>query len=229
MSSNENNNEEEDNAAISGTILWADDKGAFHPLQYLRIEIYNYNNVYIGSTHLDYEGKFNLTVSSQEICDKYKLKIYAESIYGKLYNESDTLYCIDTDYGDDNDEIKIYMGKTGNRAFQIIQAISVGGSFISQITGLNISSVNVSYPTQIGNTYYDPETLSISIEENLGESYMYSCWDVIMHEYGHFVQDYYNLGENPGGWHDIETNMYDHYSYHVDNPANTDFLRVRKQ
>jgi hypothetical protein len=100
----------------------------------------------------------------------------------------------------------------------------------------DIATVTVRYPHNETNTngcFYRSSNDTMYIIGNrdndwnfIGEVLLrsYASWDVILHEYGHFVQDKLNITESPGGWHSSAINMYDHYMSNHDNDSSLDCL-----
>ena len=84
--------------------------------------------------------------------------------------------------------------------------------------------VNVIYPVEDNRCWYSRNTVSINISSgsnfnNPNVPTAYASWDVIMHEYGHFVAEIEELGDSPGGKHNITQNMSEHYMSHFTSPG----------
>jgi hypothetical protein len=71
--------------------------------------------------------------------------------------------------------------------------------YVSGVSGSALPQVGVVFPDADG-SFYTGGTLYINPDDPLD-------WDVIHHEYGHYVSDRYNLDSNPGGCHNPGKNL----------------------
>lgn len=94
---------------------------------------------------------------------------------------------------------------TTQKAFQVCQALIMGGRYVVAMTGEVFPSVTCHYPKN--GSYYDSFSDVISIAEGA-----YSYWDIILHEFGHKVQQHYGITDNPGGNHFIDEDLIERYN-----------------
>ena len=98
------------------------------------------------------------------------------------------------------------------RAMQISQARTTAQDYAWSMMGEEPNSVAIQYPTTDSGCYYSPSEQRIYITGRSPETGMpksYASWDVIMHEYGHHLQNQLNNADNPGGSHSSSQNNAD--------------------
>ncbi|MCR4911247.1 MAG: hypothetical protein K5925_01815, partial [Bacilli bacterium] len=112
----------------------------------------------------------------------------------------------------------VNMSSTIGQAFQVGQAVIMAARYAGEMNGSNLSNVNVKYPHGIAGEgcFYDSLTKTINIKGKVnglqsGRPNTYASWDVIMHEYGHHVQNELGLFDYSGGQHSFEDNLSDIY------------------
>jgi hypothetical protein len=81
-----------------------------------------------------------------------------------------------------------------NEPFSIIDAIHAIQPYVRRLRGAALPPVEVVYPAE--NTAFDPVTKRLRLRQ-----YERWDWDVILHEYGHYVSLVDNLAKHPGGNH----------------------------
>ncbi len=205
---------------VSGEMNWTDIYGAAHPLKNVLVEIVDEDvavDDVVATTTTNASGKFSATFANQTGaaenggCDIF-VRAYAKSsnvtvettLLGKTYAlETPVTQDVTASVG------TIYQllppCDTAN-AFQIHQAANVGAQYVRDLSGTAPANCDFNYP------YSDSKSSKYNGFGVEVTSSAYYSWDVILHEYGHFIQDIYNMGDNPGGTHYINSNMIDFYS-----------------
>lgn len=235
---------------VVGTLRWQDDWGNWHPLQHTKISIYDEDPISddnMGTVYTDEDGDyiFSFDDNIDDLFDNsgrdIYIKVWPAGINSIVKTGSNNEYVIrTTTYWDVTTgsitpiNIDVYMNSDLGRAFQVSQAIITGANYASVMNGTTMANVTVRYPHNessngcfyknlndtvyiVGNRVDDTKVISGQILHS------YASWDVIMHEYGHFVQDKLNIEDNPGGTHWSTVNMYDHYmSHHNGGPVTPD-------
>lgn len=98
------------------------------------------------------------------------------------------------------------------KAMMIFQA---GENYADYAKTLNnntpIDFCNFKYPSGLNANQYSNGTVYINNETPFNSSHpqTYAAWDLLGHEYGHHVQNVFNLCNNPGGRHSIPSNNID--------------------
>jgi len=113
-------------------------------------------------------------------------------------------------------------------AFQVLQATVTAARYAEEMHGTAFNQVQVMYPYGTdGCSYNSAGVIRITGEERRVDldywgnpikyyPQSYASWDVVMHEYGHFLQ--HQIGgfdNNPAGSHLVWVNMADHYYQHL--------------
>lgn len=229
-----------DSFKVEGLIQWEDDWGNIHPLQYTKVSVFDKDNLLddnLGTIYTNENGKYSFTINKNVdgiFADSGRdiyIKIWPEGKNSVVKTGNNNNYVIRTDTIQNvssdvyMEPITIEMNDDLGRAFQISQAVITASRYVSEMNGSDIQKVKVRYPHNeksdscfyrssndtifmVGNSLNDSTIISGEILRS------YASWDVIMHEYGHFVQDKLNLEDSPGGTHWTDENMYDHYMQH---------------
>lgn len=104
------------------------------------------------------------------------------------------------------------------QALQISQAAIFAAKYVKEMSGRNIASASIRYPhneSLTGCFYNRNDSTIYLINSNDNKNLKsYAAWDTIMHEYGHHVQQEFEICNNPGGTHLFENRMGDHYKNH---------------
>lgn len=105
-----------------------------------------------------------------------------------------------------------------SQSLQISQAAIFASKYVREMNGKNITSASIRYPHNEPSTscFYNriDRTLYIINSNDNQNIKSYASWDAIMHEYGHHVQQEFEICNNPGGAHMLEKRMGDHYKKH---------------
>ena len=206
------------NLTVSGTMTWTDSNGASHPLKNVEVEIVDDDVTFddvVATTTTNSSGNFSATFANQTGdaenggCDIFvranakSSNISVKTILGVLHGlktptTQDVTASVDTIY-------QVLNPCNAANAFQIHQAAIVGAQYVKSLSGTAPANCNFKYPysdSQASN--YNGSSIEIA-------SSAYYSWDIILHEYGHYIQDVYNIADNPGGYHSIDDNMIDYY------------------
>ena len=215
-----------DNINVSGKITWVDEDGRSHNASNVTVEIIDedilgINNVLDTVTTNDL-GQYNASVSNSSFLENggndIKLRVSTQggnievvNNAGAVYkvtqkdprmNITDTYLYLDfeidpNDYTKDEDKERTY-------AFRVHQAMNLGAEYVETKKGDKLDTIRVKFPTTKSTSCYNGSKIFI-LEEDKND------WDVMLHEYGHYVSDYYNIDNNPGEDHDIGDCLNDRY------------------
>lgn len=195
---------------VSGTILWEDENGNTHPARNMEVSIFdngflsvitttNSSGYYSASITSPFGGNsFYIVVETSglnvTVCDNYHnvYSITSSTYSNAQIGESVPLSCT---FDNETDE---------GKAASIHQALEMANRFMYSINGSYMSDINVNmgYNT----TCYDFYTSEIYI--SMDHTFN---WDVIQHEYGHYVADTFSISNNTGGTHICNYNLSDFY------------------
>ncbi len=211
---------------ISGNVFWHDGDGKPHPLKnaivYLCQKNY-FSNKIISQTYTDDAGYFFF--DSENFSDSASfylcLASYTESsdighyeasgdvswISYKFFNysfQSTLIYNLNDGFKT-RWTIDIYSGKSDRaNAFEISQAIEITAKYVEKMNGSLLNRITVKYPC------IDPTECSFSriLKEIKIGVYEYDKWDVIAHEYGHYINYSFDLCDvTVGGKHNVDEDL----------------------
>jgi len=191
-----------------------------------------FGDTLLGSTTSDNYGNYSITFQNNDsLFDNHGSDIYIKIYAGDgnievrgafpSADHQESRYSVNTRYKVINDvttgssntiDETITMIDSGDefreracQAIQISQAAIVARAFASSQLGHLPGSIDIWYPWSSSGCYYDAFSDAIYIPYLKGddsEYYTYESWDVIMHEYGHFIQ--YQIGLQ-SIWADIQS------------------------
>ncbi|MBI3117731.1 MAG: VWA domain-containing protein, partial [Candidatus Hydrogenedentes bacterium] len=215
------------NITISGQIQWTDGNGGLHPARFVRLQLIEVN----GSTQqvltegqTDLAGQYTFTVNNDDPegaggRDMFLaaftdltgagtgVQVYDRNT-GNIYNITSGLYSNVSDNANFFVNLTANNTDTNNRAFGIFDAlflstIYVNGRF-SQVLGVPVvGKILAEYPgPNTTNSFFNPTTNHLEIRIN-----HWNSWDLLHHEYGHFVTQTYNLRAPAAAAHWIAQNM----------------------
>ena len=186
---------------IKGYIEWEDIHSQFHKANGLKVELWQtsisrtnpINSV--ACTYVDEDGNYSFNLSTSILTGMGTfIRVYAETkradvapfyigigVYTKDYRVSFTSGYINTK------NIKINKGDDFAKAVEIANCIHYGEEYIRLVDGRTPPVTHVKWP--------DGSTCA-GFSHIMLESEYYHIWDVMLHEYGHLIQDF--LGINPG-------------------------------
>ena len=239
---------EEPDLTISGEFYWQDDNSTtpqVFPLQYCKVILCERDNteaeeceLMVTYTNENGEYSFNLkndTSYAENGGYDLTVKVVPAGEYITVYRGDGSAY-YDNYYLPDNISAGVYdnISKTYSmtdalgfgKALQIAQAAIIASKYYEAMKGTNanIPSVSIKYPHNEENDscYYRKSEQTIFIYQNEvnepPKPNSYASWDVIMHEYGHFVSHREEIDASPGGAHTITMQMAEHYKQHY-NPS----------
>lgn len=203
------------NVNVSGVITWVDNEGRAHNASNVKVELRNMNLVgstSLGTTETNTEGFYNLSVSNTTFLEHggvdIKLRVYAEGGGANVVKNRNNTHYVERD-----DTIENFSGtsltldfqidpnnytsdsdKEHAEAFRVHQAINLGARYVEAKKGSKLDTIKVYYPTTEKTTCFNSKGIHILREDK-------NDWDVMLHEYGHYVADYYNIAGGSGGNH----------------------------
>jgi hypothetical protein len=195
------------NTFVNGTLEWEDDVfNINHPLQFVKVEIWDDDSIgdeKIGTTTTDINGNFsfafnNVTFLENGGQDVY-LKIYSKGLDTKVTDGS-TVYKVKSDVeynvatgSTTTIDVVIDMSNDAGKAFQASQALITGNRYVNAM-GSSVSDVELVYPSSSSYYTFINEEISLGADD-------YCDWDIVLHEYGHHIQNIFEFSDSPGGQH----------------------------
>src|SRR3989338_3910215 len=199
---------------VSGQILWTDSAGNTHPVRYAPVEIRDEETVdseLVTTVMTDADGNYTATVDNNdgpgENGRDIFIRVLAKSDGFEIRPPgSPEIYRIDSSvYNEliDGDSLTINLTANNiddnNTAFSIHDALVTAYDYVV-LKGYTPGLIVVNYPTTDSTTNYDESDLDILGGDRFD-------WDVIQHEYGHYVADKLNISSRIGGEHGLEENL----------------------
>ncbi len=215
---------------ISGTLRWKDRNNVYHPLRNTLVKIINLDDgSVVGSTYTNDNGYYVCSFSASASNVDLFVRAYTIGKNSEIMN-SDYVYYTESSSWLYNVQqgvntvvsFDITMQYNSGKAFQILQAIEIASEYAKAMRGSYLSAVEVYYPHNENTsgcyyTYYETDQSSeigifydTSDEEFL---HSYEAWDVIMHEYGHHIQNEYLVLDSQFLQHGFNYNLIDSTYY----------------
>lgn len=206
---------------IYGTLKWTDEQGNIYPLIGVKVAVTIEGSWWRGEAFTYKDGSFSIEYSGIWHIGNGKptIHIFSENQNVKVCNEAGGTYEKYESFNDNairNYSYTFNPQKDGDlgKAMMIFQGAKYFSDYAKSLSGSEaISSCNFKYPipkrTEKDTSHYYNGNIYLINESYNGYPEVYSAWDVIGHEYGHFVQDKHGITANPGGYHSINENNID--------------------
>lgn len=201
---------------ITGTIRWMDSSNNLQPLKNNYVHLYD-NDILIddcyGFTKTNDYGEFTFTINNSTWLENGGLDLFI-----MLYATNDATFITNfwtcymytspifnnvSDNSLMNYDI-IIKPRTSNRAnsFEISQMMYYSQKYVKEMSNVSLPTIEVIYPNASSGCYYQNLFRFLCMDQNA-----YDSWDVGMHEYGHYVDDYFNFSSLEGGEHWFNTDL----------------------
>ena len=196
------------NVVIKGKVNWTDYGKNIHGARHAKVRIWNDEvlfNRLVTEVIADENGYYEISLKK---IDKYGkngkglyIEFYPETEHAKIKNNSDENFYIrntitSSDFNNNVAEYNVTFGTDlCGKAFPSLQAIEYADKYVAAMSGIHLPQMVIDFPVSYPNgTYYDNEENKIYLAE-----LNYCDWDVIMHEYGHYVEDMFEFSYGVGG------------------------------
>lgn len=197
---------------VQGTIQWRDENGGIHPSYGMTVQVRDeelVGSVLVTQAATGENGEYYFVVDNDDGIGAGNRDIFVrirtansavsiedEGIFGAAYEAESNVTdevpdgttitwnftCANTGTGP---ACALHTGATYVAAYA---AILNGNSFLSHIV--------LEWPGDPGSANYDGSDINLRPGDRWD-------WDVLFHEYGHYVMDVFNFANNPGGPHDL--------------------------
>jgi len=190
-------------SCVSGVCSWFDGT-YYHPLRNTMVvvsyPVLGSTNAYC--TYTNNNGEFTvemmltetveITIQIQSTSSNAEVK---PGFFNSPYSSSRGPIYLEPGHDINNYIFNIEPTNTAHKAFQVLQALEYGADYIKDIRGVTPSYTDCIYPKN-NNQYIGNDIIHLKEES-------YRFWDVVLHEYGHKIQDYFDIEDSPGGEHTI--------------------------
>ncbi len=198
---------------VSGTIRWKDDSNNYHPLQYTKVIVYDdTTSATIGSAYTDASGHYS--VYSPYSASKIYIRVSAQTTYVKATTANNVIYGLDSASYNCSGVVTVNMdfsmASNAGQAIQLLQGANTLARYAAAMGGYTLDQIRIKYPRTDGVTgfsYNDPNKTINAYQYVGGSLNSYASWDVIMHEYGHYLEYKIGLTGGYGGSHSITNDL----------------------
>ena len=201
---------------IQGRVLWTDSMANTHAVREATVEIRDAEaagSELVTTVMTDANGDFSATVNNDDGAGENGRDIFIRVIAKnsdvavKPVGAAATPHRIDSPVtADVADNATVTVNLTANKtddnntAFSVFDALVVLLDYVPKVNGSNFAAIDVIFPTDQVTSLYDGTNLHVLQLDRWD-------WDVVHHEYGHYVMDELNIEDNPGGSHDLDENL----------------------
>lgn len=188
-------------STLYGTYGWEDEFGIIHPMRYMLIELY-VDGAKHSTTYTDEDGYYRFRFSHS---DTVSCCLYARSEGENVLVRKNTL--AGSSYICVSETVQLTPGSShpfyrfipnkevGQKAFSVAQALIMGAKYVEAM-GKTPPSVTCHFPKSLDQYSSFWNVVDITLDA-------WCFWDIILHEYGHRLQHYYDIEDSPGGSHYI--------------------------
>ena len=217
---------------VEGLVLWTASNGTTHPVRNAVVEVIDEDVALddVVRVRTNAAGRYRATLDAGPLdSPDVRVRVRAESegfivegpgFFDGVYTVQSTLVADVT-----SDVIAINLvartGTVSERAFSVVAALEMAQRYMGRLGASAPGQLRVEFPNGANSSYYCGDTL-FDLEGSFSSNCLFRGhlslqgtdqydWDVIHHEYGHYVQDVYNITDSPGGCHPL-TNLSEPYT-----------------
>jgi hypothetical protein len=205
---------------LTGRIAWTDRRGpdeplSAHPAREVLVELCDSTlpatNQVVDRTNTDDAGHYTITIPVGGPSQRsFFVRGRSESPAGQVlangttstYILSSPVLTVTTTDGARQVNITGDYTTTTDAAFSVLDSLLGAQQFVSKIAKVNLPKIPVEFPTSGSASYFLDDHLYILMGDRWD-------WDVVMHEYGHYVSKSLHLDNSPGGLHYFDENIGD--------------------
>ena len=193
---------------VTGTINWTDAQGVLHPARDVVVNLLNSGGTSTDATGMtDLNGQYMLTFTSISpfgFTENLQVQAKNDGAYVSPDATPDNVYAAypqSFTVGTGTNTINVNMQNTDTFAspsFSVLDALETGYQYATLVRG----AAPPMLPTLFPNTTKDGTSLFSPDDNNIQVLLLDRWdWDVVLHEYGHYLQSLDGLADNPGTDH----------------------------
>ncbi len=190
---------------ISGKWQWEASNGVKYPLKNTYVSLY-VNSTKVAEDYTDENGNYSFTTTLTDTSN-VRVQTRSKSVHNKVRRNIlyDSYYAntptVSLNVGE-NKYFSYYLQNSvvDYRAFQVSQALTTGADYVNEFNDGDAPYATCEFPAD-GNQYNSFWNIVYITDE------AYEFWDIILHEYGHRIQHYFDLANSPGGEHSISADQ----------------------
>jgi hypothetical protein len=197
---------------VQGTVSWLDENGTSHSAFGMLVQVRDEELVgseLVDQAVTDVNGQYSMTVNNDDgflqgdrdifvrfITSNGAVNIRTSGIFGAPYEADSPVH----DEVPDGSVIteNITCDNTGSGpACGLQTGASYVASYAARLNGATfLGGINIEWPGDPGSANYNGSRINLRPGDRWD-------WDVMFHEYGHYVMDTFNFEDNPGGPHNV--------------------------
>lgn len=199
--------------AITGYIRWTDSAGNTHPAEGVTVQIYkgtpsspSFSLIYTSTTTTT--GYYGAYFSYDGSVALLKIRVLSSGTNINVVDSSNATYTYESGVSGASSDIVIsYTASNSNhlgKSLSVHQGMALANRYIKTLENNYLNSINVRFYSSTGTSYYSSSQGLINVI--IGDAF---DWDVLEHEFGHYVQNVYGISNNPGLDHSSLDNLAD--------------------
>jgi len=212
---------------VKGRIRWTDASGAVHPVPQAEVQVYDRDgastDTLITTTTTDSSGNYSVGLSFDDgageggpdvfvrvLTRSDAASIHAPGVSQPYFMQS----AVSSNVGAGatvTANLTAGNAATAQNAFSIHHALVVAADYATRLVGTPLPQLETIYPTDAGTSsflQFGPNQLHIALKGPAVVDLTAFAWDVVQHEYGHYVQGLAGFVDTPGILpHAFDTNL----------------------
>ena len=197
---------------VQGYIRWTDSSGAIHPARNVTVEIRGTNSSASSSWLLDTittsdSGYYSATFPATSIGENVFIRVKPKGLNITVKKPSGVEYQFDSsihyNLTDGDSAIISYTADNEyclGKSFVVHQAMELANRYMYTLENMYMENLDISFPDDSeGTTCFDKDENRIYVL--CGDAF---DWDVLEHEYGHYVAYKFNIFADVGGTHFLD-------------------------
>jgi hypothetical protein len=190
---------------LSGTIRWTDSAGGLHPVASAPVEIRDKegaSSVRVLTVKTNATGHYQATFNNNDgdgTRRDISIRVRAEGPGFRIAQRIDSAVTNNIRLGARVRNLTANNVSDNNTAFSIQAAMVRASKYVQAVNGSLFAAVPVVFPDGSG-SFFDGTSLHLLQLDRWD-------WDVVLHEYGHYLASRLNIEDNPGGQHSFNENL----------------------
>ncbi|HYF44685.1 MAG TPA: hypothetical protein VD926_00650 [Acidimicrobiales bacterium] len=198
---------------VHGTVRWTDSAGQTHPVDRAPVQVWDEDGetdelLSAGPALTGADGTFAVDLATNDDGDGTGYDVYVRVLAdgpGFTFAAGHAIQSPVQVDATDGDELTVDLTanntEDNNTAFSVRAALVIGTDQVAQLDGEALPEIPIRYPDPRG-SFYDGDEVHV-----LGTDWF--DWDVLLHEFGHYIADSLDIEQNPGGPHSLSANLSD--------------------
>lgn len=183
-------------ANVSGHIRWTDRSGGTHPARFAPVQLLDASRALapLAVTSTDASGRYDVRAPMRV---PFFVRVLAQGPGFAVRSEAGVVQQVDSSPHTLEPGTALEVDLTANNiddnntAFSVADGLVTANGYVERVHGRRFADLDVIFPSD--GTYFDGSIHLLRLDR--------FDWDVLMHEFGHYVARNLHIGESPGGSH----------------------------